>query len=792
MATNEPPYTPGRFKEAVDWYRARVPFTKEEWLKLSEGARRRASTIAGVAQVDVIGDVMKDLEKALTKGETLEDFRARAKEKLVKAWGGEIPGRIECLPGDNVVTGAVVRAGHRRWFQGHIVEVVTEGGRDFTATANHPMLTVGGWRGAGQLRPGDYLVSYDGQQDARARGNAHEAHAPASIAQVYEAAAQAAWRQRVACGQFDFHGDVTQGQVDVVSPFDDLPFGAFATLTKPLEQHVFPEARLAQSLAPRFCRSCLHLAIWSQRCGFCDAPMGDAHALQSQDDDAMADVEFLRQGIRAFASQVAAGDVRHRQAVMLNRWAAAPREMVQAGGAKVAARACVAHDIEDPACRYAPALGYLRPAQAVAIKADRVVAVRLRPFRGHVFNLSTPFGYFYLNGLVTGNTIFRTNAQAAYSHGRRAQMVTPAMLRIRPYWRFVALLDARTTTICRPLNGVTLPATDPFWNTRQPPLHFQCRSLIQSLRKSVAEEEGITEEVPDVQPMEGFGSADPLTFTPDITKHPKDLQKAYKKKEGDPKKAKQPPPLPEPVEPPPAFAGPDGARYAKQFPELAKLYGERLHVEDSKHAHAQLAELAALPASIHEQVAAAGTRIFIGPGHSGDFKKKAQDIANFVAGAAHTSRPASAIGGVYVRPQGDPKKGFLIIGTHQYVGVGPARWQMDVQAVGVARHEYGHAYDFTAHTPVSKDQQFKDAWRAMYMHETAQPLGQRYVDQYFLQSAERESNNPNWTVGTTETFAESFRVYWEAGGGEKGRDAVANKFTQRIADRFHELMKGHQ
>jgi SPP1 gp7 family putative phage head morphogenesis protein len=198
VAKTKPPTDPGAFKEAVDWFRARVPIQKEKWLELTDTARRKASTIAGVAQVDIIGDVMKDLEHALTKGETLEDFRRRAIDKLTEAWGGkDIPGRIE--------------------------------------------------------------------------------------------------------------------------------------------------------------------------------------------------------------------------------------------------------------------------------------------------------------------TIFRTNVQMAHSHGRREQMVTPSMLKIRPYWRFVSLLDMRTTQFCRPLNGVTLPATDVFWNRHTPPLHFNCRSMLMSLRSSIAEEEGITEKPPKIEAMEGFG-----------------------------------------------------------------------------------------------------------------------------------------------------------------------------------------------------------------------------------------------------------------------------------------------
>ena len=204
---------------------------------------------------------------------------------------------------------------------------------------------------------------------------------------------------------------------------------------------------------------------------------------------------------------------------------------------------------------------------------------------------------------------------------------------------------------------------------------------------------------------------------------------------------------------------------------------------------AQLKELEALPEAIHAQVAAAGTKIFIGPGHTGDMKGFAPEVKSVVAQMNKTSRKASETGGVYIQAQGE-KNGMVLIGTHQFQGHGAYRMKIDVQEIGVARHEFGHAFDFTAATPISKDQQFKDAWRNMFMHEKSLPEGKRKVHPYFLQTIERESNNPNWTKGTTETFAESFRAYWQAGGGDKGRDAVEAYFSKGIADRFHELMKG--
>lgn len=44
------------------------------------------------------------------------------------------------------------------------------------------------------------------------------------------------------------------------------------------------------------------------------------------------------------------------------------------------------------------------------------------------------------------------------------------------YLEFDAVMDGRTTEICKPLNGVLLPVNDPFWDMYYPPNHWGCRS----------------------------------------------------------------------------------------------------------------------------------------------------------------------------------------------------------------------------------------------------------------------------------------------------------------------------
>lgn len=50
-------------------------------------------------------------------------------------------------------------------------------------------------------------------------------------------------------------------------------------------------------------------------------------------------------------------------------------------------------------------LGNLSHAQPGCVEFDSILSVSVRQFSGHVFNLSTPYGYYTINGVYTGNTL---------------------------------------------------------------------------------------------------------------------------------------------------------------------------------------------------------------------------------------------------------------------------------------------------------------------------------------------------------------------------------------------------
>lgn len=118
--------------------------------------------------------------------------------------------------------------------------------------------------------------------------------------------------------------------------------------------------------------------------------------------------------------------------------------------------------------------------------------------------------------------IYRQNALSAYNAGRWQQQQDPELRRARPFYMYDAVMDSRTSAICRPLNGAIRSVDDPWWDSHTPPLHFLCRSALRMLTRKQAETRGITEDarLPPTEADAGFGKPPSLTdWQPDLSRY---------------------------------------------------------------------------------------------------------------------------------------------------------------------------------------------------------------------------------------------------------------------------------
>lgn len=86
-------------------------------------------------------------------------------------------------------------------------------------------------------------------------------------------------------------------------------------------------------------------------------------------------------------------------------------------------------------------------------------------------------------------TIFATNLQSAYMAGRYRQFADNVAS--RPYWQYVAVLDARTRPAHRALNGRVFRHDDPGWASFWPPNGYRCRCRVRALSAADVSESDI-------------------------------------------------------------------------------------------------------------------------------------------------------------------------------------------------------------------------------------------------------------------------------------------------------------
>lgn len=89
-------------------------------------------------------------------------------------------------------------------------------------------------------------------------------------------------------------------------------------------------------------------------------------------------------------------------------------------------------------------------------------------------------------------TIYRTNAMAAYNAERWKQQKENADS--RPYWMYVAVMDAKTRASHAAMHGRVFRHDDPIWNTHYPTNSFNCRCRVRALTERQVQSRGLTVE----------------------------------------------------------------------------------------------------------------------------------------------------------------------------------------------------------------------------------------------------------------------------------------------------------
>ena len=87
-----------------------------------------------------------------------------------------------------------------------------------------------------------------------------------------------------------------------------------------------------------------------------------------------------------------------------------------------------------------------------------------------------------LGSMYRLKTIYSVNMQVAYQTGRYKTQVDNAAN--RPYWQYVAVLDANTRPEHAQLHDLVFPCDDAFWTAFYPPNGWRCRCRVRALSDS--------------------------------------------------------------------------------------------------------------------------------------------------------------------------------------------------------------------------------------------------------------------------------------------------------------------
>ncbi len=100
-----------------------------------------------------------------------------------------------------------------------------------------------------------------------------------------------------------------------------------------------------------------------------------------------------------------------------------------------------------------------------------------------------------LGSMYRLKTIYSVNMQVAYQTGRYKTQIENK--ENRPYWQYVAVLDANTRPEHAQLHDLVFPCDDAFWTAFYPPNGWRCRCRVRALSDNYVKKHNLTVDLSD-------------------------------------------------------------------------------------------------------------------------------------------------------------------------------------------------------------------------------------------------------------------------------------------------------
>ena len=270
---------------------------------------------------------------------------------------------VNCFPGDTLVKAGSVERAYRRVYDGPVVKVTTSEGHVLTGTPNHPVMTDRGWCAIGSLDE-TYKLAYTVVGDEVGLSDPDVDDMPTSIEQVFEALSSVSVLKRVGTVNMDFHGDVTDSEVEIVGPYSELADASVAEIGEP-----FSDEQLASSDLREGALSPQRLSV---RLGLTDATSTSRDMSGFGKSPAFVWARAAHPGVHGFAHTTP----------------------LDTEVEKTPTDGCPADSVPD---------GYGLLGFPSEIRFSDIVKIETSHYSGHVYNLQTASGTYSANSIVAHN-----------------------------------------------------------------------------------------------------------------------------------------------------------------------------------------------------------------------------------------------------------------------------------------------------------------------------------------------------------------------------------------------------
>lgn len=405
-----------RERFAVSQRKAKFLAGQETTMVASEFARARAQEIGSTEYIWVTRrDDNVRLDHKILNGtvQLWDDPPVADRKRDVHANPGMVWG---CLPGDAQINIAHrIKRAFRRYYIGDLTEVILDGDRRLRATPNHPVLTLRGWKPIGCLDETDYVFHMPFQGINPGDKEFNRNYGVTTLREIFGSLQETSIGRTLQSSRDDFHGDGTNGQVDIVSATRFLWIDRKTFIAKCLLNHRLAGApTFAASIGaflvkfiPPFPRLCFDSGMGSlgEPLAVLEAHFShpnkirlrlgsDRYAVLNEN---TADRPSANSGSNADRQLALSGNI------SFNDWRGFGVSLIPSGMGLRNRDSNSLQMTRNAIRTKADTVGHILECHSFGQKALRVGQVRREKFSGHVYNLETATGWYGVDGLLLHN-----------------------------------------------------------------------------------------------------------------------------------------------------------------------------------------------------------------------------------------------------------------------------------------------------------------------------------------------------------------------------------------------------